>query len=117
MNLICIGAALLAVHSGTATTFSAKADPQNPMPMLACTRRDLDDRRDMVVASRDLPCGTRLLLYLPRRNRTVIATVAERGPFGRKRDGSFRSQLDLAPAVKRALHHNGYEPLTWMVIR
>lgn len=70
---------------------------------LACTLKPLTDD-DVVIASRTLPCGARVLLYAPRTGRSVLATVQERGPYGR----NFRG-IDLAPAVTRALRANGWE--------
>lgn len=88
-----------------ATTFDvASIDPGNPRDELACAPGHHLDRVTPVVAHRTLPCGARLLLYAPRTGRTVIATVADRGPFGKNRDG-----IDLNHAAARALRSNGWE--------
>src|SRR4029077_20830353 len=71
------------LHTGLATTFGpSSTDPQNPHDTLACTRhhRRLNARVDRVVASYVLPCGTRLLVWNPRTHRSVVVTVADRGP-------------------------------------
>lgn len=94
---------------GLATTFSAHGDPGNPDPHAACLGRDLDDARDVGVASRDLPCGARVVVCLPRRGRCVEGRVVDRGPYGRRRDGRFRADLDLTAKMRRRLGHDGYE--------
>ena len=104
--------------TGKATTFSAHHDPWNPNPRLACIRRNLDDRHDMVAAHRTLPCGAKLVVCVPRTGRCAHAAILERGPFGRKtrHPSQYRAELDLAPALRRALKHNGYEPVIfWRV--
>lgn len=98
---------------GVATTFSAVGDEQNPVPYAACLHRDLRDATDMIIASRDLPCQSRVLICLPRTSRCVVAKVGDRGPYGKKRNGTYRAAMDLAPAVRRALKHNGYEEVWW----
>jgi hypothetical protein len=108
---------LLSLNAGVATTFSAKGDPQNPRPYAACLRRDLDDERDLIVAERSLPCGTNIIICLPRTNKCVRARVGDRGPYGKRRDGSFRATLDLAPAVRKKLRHNGYEQVLWGILQ
>lgn len=112
MTALQVLLALLHLHSGVATTFSAIGDAGNPDPHAACLHRDLDDARDVVVASRTLTCGATVLICLPRTRRCVRATVGDRGPYGRNARG-YRAELDLAPATRRALHHNGYETVLW----
>ncbi len=99
-----------------ATQFAAKGDPWNPDPELACQPgRDLDDSRDVIVAHRTLPCGTRVRICVVRSGACVEARVADRlGPCRPHRC----SQLDLAPATARLLRlnrrrgWNGMEPVT-----
>ncbi len=79
-------------------------DPWNPRGELACAPGRQLDRVTPVVAHRTLPCGSRVLLYAPRTGRSVIATVADRGPYGRNRHG-----IDLSAATARALRANGEE--------
>lgn len=102
---------------GMATTFSAEGDEHNPMPWAACLHRDLRDATDMIIASRDLPCRSKVLVCLPRTNKCVIARVGDRGPFGKKRSGEYRAVMDLAPAVRKYLHHNGYETVWWQSLQ
>jgi len=99
-----------------ATQFSAVGDPWNPNPALACNpRRDLDDTRDVIVAHRTLPCGTRVKVCVVRSGACVEARVADR--LGRCSHGRC-SQLDLAPATARLLRRsrrrgwNGMELVT-----
>jgi hypothetical protein len=99
-----------------ATQFSAVGDPWNPNPELACNPgRDLDDARDVIVAHRTLPCGTRVKVCVVRSGACVEARVADR--LGRCSHGRC-SQLDLAPATARLLRRsrrrgwNGMEMVT-----
>ena len=104
-------ASILFAHAevGMATTFSAaEGAPYNPNPHLCCQHRDLDDRRDLVVAHKTLPCGTELLILLPRTGRYSFATVEDRGPA--------RAMLDLAPALRKKLKHNGRERVVMFVL-
>ena len=41
-------------------------DRANPHSALACTHREIDDRRDVVVAHNTLPCHSRVWLFNPR---------------------------------------------------
>lgn len=88
-----------------ATNFDVPArDRWNPHGALACRPGHDLDRVTPVVAHRTLPCGTRVLLYAPRTGRSVIATVQDRGPYGKNRGG-----IDLSAATTRALRANGWE--------
>lgn len=114
LGCILIG---LGLHYGIATSFSANGDPQNPKPFLACLRRDLRDSTDELVASRDLPCRSYVFVCVPRTSRCRRAVVGERGPWGKKKNGSFRSLLDLSPALRRSLKHNGYERVLYTAVK
>lgn len=100
---------LLRAQVALATNFSAaEGAPFNPDPNLGCLHRPLNDARDVVVASKVLPCGTKLLLYSPRTRRHTLAVVQEWGPL--------HADMDLAPVVRRRLRHNGYERiLFWRI--
>lgn len=100
---------LFSSQVGIGTTFWGEGDAHNPDPHLACLHRDLRPN-DHVVAHRTLPCGSRVFLFNPRTARYTIATVADRGPYGRSR-GRYRAMVDLTPSVARKLRSNGYEPL------
>lgn len=95
---------------GIATRFSAH-DVDNPQPMLACAhrpRRNLDDKRDIVVAMRDLPCRSKVLVCLERNGRCLVARVMDRGPFG-KTKGKYTALVDLSLRASKKLRHNGFE--------
>lgn len=110
---------------GRATVFgTAKADPQgNPDDHLACSKAvwHTADRRllphDILVASYALPCGTQVLLYLPRTNKYTIALVGDRGPRRTKHSATLRAtDLDISTGAAKALGHNGSEPIVWAVL-
>lgn len=108
MSLLGVIGLLASARIGVATTFGSPAhDPWNPRPLLACRlagehrRRDLDERRDFVVAHPTLPCRSRVLLLNLRTGRAAVAVVGDRGPRA--------ALVDLAPRVARALHANGFE--------
>lgn len=91
---------LIKAKVGIATTFSA-ADQYNPNPLLYCTNKLLDDEKDVVVAHKSLPCGSKIFLYNLRTKRHTIAKVADRGPR--------RATIDLSPRTARLLRANGME--------
>lgn len=97
------------VQHGIGTVFSAHGDPQNPNPHLACTHYDMDDDKDVVVAHRTLRCGARVAVCLPRTGKCVFAVVADRGPYGKRPDGSYTAIVDMSPRLAKMLGHNGYE--------
>lgn len=101
-HLIVMISLLGAGQVGMATIFgSSKWDKWNPHSRLACTHREIDDRKDLVIAHNTLPCGTRLWIFNPRTGRSVIAHVADRGPrYG---------DADLSIPTARAIGHNGRE--------
>ena len=61
-----------------------------------------------VVASPTLPCGTLLLIWLPRTSRFSLAAVEDVGP----RVG----ELDLWDDLAGVLEHNGRELTRWIVL-
>lgn len=104
---------LTGIEVGVGTTFSAANDPGNPNPHLACYGRDLRDDRDLVVAHRTLPCRSKVVVCVPRTSRCAVGLVGDRGPYGRTKTG-YRAIVDLSPAMKRQLLHNGRETvLLW----
>lgn len=107
---------LATYQTGMATTFSTQ-DAFNPTPYAACLHRDLNDKKDIGVASRSLPCNSRLLICLPRTGKCANATVVDRGPYGKKKNGQFRADLDLTIGLKTALKHNGYEGVVYVTFR
>ncbi len=71
----------------------------------ACTGKAIDPDQ-LGMAHRTLKCGSHVLLFAPRTNRAVIATVTERGPYGINAAG-----IDLPPATSKALKSNGWEAI------
>lgn len=105
--LACI-AALLQFETGVAYRFSAKDDPGNPVAWAACLGRNMDDSRDAIIAHRTLPCGSKVLLYAPESDKWAVATVGDRGPWGRsKKTGRYRGVVDLSPIVDARLNTRG----------
>lgn len=104
-------AIFFSIQSGLGTVFWADNDPQNPDPNLACYGRPLHDRRDFVIAHRTLPCKAPVLVCAPRTGKCVAATVGDRGPYGKTKNGRWKAIADLSPAVSRKLGHNGLEPV------
>jgi hypothetical protein len=105
---------------GLATRFGDPGD-QWAGKHLSCTHQRMQPGQ-LACAHRTLPCGTTLILENPRNGRFAVCEVLDRGPFGailpsghwglkihRKEPGDWRGILDLAPAVARALGHNGRE--------
>jgi len=115
-----VGLANLQYDRGLATRFG---DPGDRLAgkHLSCTHQKLAPGQ-MACAHRTLPCGTTLILQNPRNRRFAVCQVLDRGPFGailptgswgvkirRTQPGAWRGILDLAPAVAKALGHNGRE--------
>lgn len=84
---------------------------------------------DWGVAHRTLPCGSLVLLSLPRTGKIVVAPVVDAGPYGallndgtwvlklrRSDPGRYRGCLDLTPPVSAALSHGGFEPVSAWVL-
>jgi hypothetical protein len=116
----CFGLAGLHYDRGMATRFG---DPGDLMAgaHLSCTHQKLKPGQ-LACAHRTLPCGTILMLENPRTHRFAMCEVLDRGPWwarlpsgqwgmkmSRREPGSWRGDLDLAPAVADALGHNGLE--------
>lgn len=100
----------LTVWAGTGTVFSAN-DKYNPNPSLACKSGQILNDRDLVVAHRTLPCGSKVVVCNVRTERCTSATVLDRGPYG-KTKGDYTSVIDLSPGVASKIKHNGFEPVT-----
>jgi hypothetical protein len=115
-----MGTTNLQYDRGLATRFG---DPGDRLAgkHLSCTHKKLQPGQ-MACAHRTLPCGTTLILENPRNGRFAVCQVLDRGPFGailptgswgvklrRTQPGAWRGILDLAPAVAKALGHNGRE--------
>jgi hypothetical protein len=98
------------IKVGLATEFARpEHDSSNPSAHLACLGRELNEKRDIVIAHQTLPCGQRVNVCVPRTGKCVVAVVGDRGPV--------HALVDLAPATARRLGFNGYEPVvisTWL---
>lgn len=88
---------------------------------LRCLGRPMAEG-DLVIAHRRLPCGTVVRVTSRRTGRSVVATVADRGPYGstlpdgtwaikrRASDpGVWRGGADLSPAVVAAIGHRSFD--------
>ena len=107
-HLILMISLLGSGHVGLGTVFgSSRWDRSNPHSRLACLHREIDDRRDLIIAHNTLPCGTRVWIFNPRTGRSVVASVADRGPR--------HAYADLSREVARRLGHNGREDI--LVVR
>src|SRR6185369_16146607 len=68
-------------HVGVTTIFgSSHWDRSNPHSRLACLHREIDDRKDFIIAHNSLPCGKKVWLFNPRTGLSTLAEVADRGP-------------------------------------
>lgn len=108
------------LHTGMATHFS-KIDESNPNPHLACIRNTNLSDNMYAVAHRTLPCGTKLMICAKDLSKCTNAIVADRlGNHCKKRENKkcveYWSDIDLTPATGRAIKHNGFEPVLYMII-
>lgn len=95
------------IEAGVAFTFSAaEGAPNNPVSWSPCLRRDLNDQKDFIVAHRTLPCKSKVYIYNLDNGRGVVATIGDRGPYG-KTNGKYRGIIDMAPLVNKALKAKG----------
>lgn|GEM_PF-6826290 len=112
-------ATLISSQTCVASVFNFPGDPYQT-PELACKTRSKSG-----IAHRTLPCGSKVLLISPRTGKKVVSTVIDRGPYGSVWRGSYRLKrtatqkgewrgcLDITDDVKKALNHNGLEPLVY----
>jgi hypothetical protein len=99
---------LLNAQVGIGTVFSSE-DRYNPNPSEACTGKILKDN-SLVVAHRELPCGSLVTVCNVRTKLCVSAKVTDRGPFGVTK-GNYTSVVDMTPFVAKKIKHNGMEPV------
>lgn len=107
----------LVPRTSQATVFSvASEDKHNKTDTLACTRpyRRLKTTEN-AIASYNLPCKAKVVLYLPRTGKTVIARVLDRGPRRAKKKAK-RFDLDLSKNLASELGHNGHEKVVWFIL-
>lgn len=96
---------------------------------LRCLGRAMEPG-DLVIAHRRLPCGTVVRVTSRRTGRSVVATVADKGPWGallpdgtwtlkrRRTDpGVWRGGADLSPAVVKAIGHRSFDRVELEVLR
>lgn len=110
-------AVLMTVQVGYATMFGDTTEDMGGTP--ACTYRlSKSEMRRLLpkgCAHRTLPCGTRLEVVRMWRGRLLHATcrVVDRGPNGRRRDGSYRGVVDMMPAPAREVRVGRAVVLLW----
>lgn len=101
---------ILYLNIGLATQFARpEHDPANPSAFLACLRRDLNEKADVVIAHQTLPCGQKVVVCVVRSGKCVTAVVGDRGPV--------HAMVDLAPATAKLLEFSGSERVvisTWL---
>ncbi len=99
-HLILMLSLLGAGQVGLATIFgSSRWDHRtNPNSHLACLHREINDKKDFVIAHNVLPCGTKVWVFNPRTGLSTVAEVADRGPK--------RAYADLSKRVAAAIGHN-----------
>lgn len=103
------------------TQFGHKGDPWIG-GKAHCTKRYIDEHRDVGLAHRWLPCGTRVRIRHLKTGKAITATVMDRGPYGaldedgnwfvktdRGAPGTYRGCADLTPLVTKALGHRGFD--------
>lgn len=114
-------------HTCIASVFGYEDDEHKGGEAI-CVHRNL--RPDEIgIASRDLPCGAKVMLINPRNGRKVVARVVDHGPFGAKvgrkwvikrketDPGIWRGCLDITRQTQKVLRHNGFEELTYYSLR
>src|SRR5438094_2957621 len=103
-HLIFMLSLIASGHVGTATIFgSSEWDRSNPVSRLACLHREIDDKKDFVIAHNTLPCRTKVWIFNPRTGLSTMAEVADRGPL--------HAYADLSRPVAKAIALNGREPI------
>lgn len=108
-----------------ATVFGTPGD-KHMGTMTACKGRGetpyLFDPDIVGIAHRNLPCGKKLIVVLPRTRRWALAEVVDRGPYGAIMDdgtwgkkirssdeGKWRGCVDMTPSLSEALDHDGWD--------
>jgi hypothetical protein len=114
-------ATLLSGNTCNAGVFGYEGDTMSGGPN-ACTGVKMA-RDEMGIAHRTLACGTRVVLYNPRTNRSTTAVVVDHGPYGAMDSGRWvlkrrlgdpgvwRGCLDISRAVARKLGFEGFGKL------
>jgi len=100
---------LLYIQVGIGTNFSS-VDRFNPNPSLACKSGETLKDSSFVVAHRELPCNTRILVCNTRTSKCVESVVMDRGPYGVTKS-QYTSVIDLSLKTAKAIGHNGFEPV------
>lgn len=99
----------LYLQLGIGTVFSSH-DKFNPNPHLACAPNKVLKDSDLVIAHRELPCFSRVIICNPRTSLCTKATTLDKGPFGIN-NSQYTSVVDMSEGVQKAIGHNGFEPV------
>ncbi len=124
---ILIGFSPKPIVKGMSTIFG-QSDDKTAGGKLACQPTEIVGD-SYVCASRDLACGTVLILQNPKNDRISYCVVRDKGPWGATLpDGSWalkrrfsdpgvwRGSLDISPASAKLMHHNGMQRIVaWKV--
>lgn len=106
--------------------------------------RPVDPKKDIGIAHRTLPVGSKVVLLNPSNDRWVVATVLDRGPYGallrknespapgqnchrkgsrvwcvkkRKSDpGKWRGCVDTTPRAAKMIGHNGFQKIKYWAV-
>lgn len=109
-----------------ATTFGSPGDIHAGGDAM-CIGRKIDPK-DIGVAHRTLPCGSMVIVRIPRTGKMMLATIVDRGPYGamyegqwlikRKQEdpGEWRGCLDMTPRLSTLLDHNGFEKVQYVSV-
>lgn len=100
---------LLYIQTGIGTTFST-VDKFNPNPSLACRTGQVLKDSSFVVAHREIPCNTKILVCNLRTSKCIESVVMDRGPYGVIKS-NYTSVVDLSLKTAKAIGHNGFEPV------
>lgn len=106
--------------------------------------RPIDPEKDVGIAHRTLPMGSKVVLLNPKNNKWVVATVMDAGPYGamlrkgekpapgqickkkktgtwcvkknKSQPGKWRGCVDTTPLAAKMLGHNGYQNIRYWPI-
>jgi len=99
----------LFLQTGIGTTFSS-VDKYNPNPHLACATNKVLKDTDLVIAHRELPCFTKVIVCNVRTEKCTSAIVKDRGTFGITGD-HYTAVVDMSLEVAKRIESNGFEPI------
>ncbi len=99
----------LFLQVGIGTVFSS-VDKYNPDPHLACSPNKILKDTDLVIAHRELPCFTKVIVCNVRTEKCSPAIVKDRGTFGIT-GNHYTAIVDMSEAVAKKIDSNGMEPV------